>query len=534
MSKSNSLIPLICTLCPKNPNFSDLSHLLTHISSKSHLSNRFNLQIRSQTEPEAKEQLNVFDAWYDINGLENLLAERLAIKQVKKEAKNKKERTKAKRDNKETKKHSKKKEDKKEVKDEGYTNSLLATTPVFRAPAPRMRLWPTSANASFSSPGHDLQDFAGAGAMYETPTLRRRIPNFSRRETPHNDALDPKFETPWKADMGNENVDRSLPESAKLKGVFWPGMDLFDSATPEMKRMRNQKKNGSVLESMIATSVRIEPLEVSYTPGGDFRTARNIFGPLSTETSPNKIPFLSPKKRRTRRAPLKQVSANAPVLRAPEDQMTGSPQKRTTTNGRVNAASALNPFAVGSKFVPSAEEDEEFRLTVGSLGKKRRFNVFQEHQDESPARTESPLEEYNPNKYNVNSHGLHSYPAKLTVAAASPTPFAKPVAMRFAGKENRPHDLRGPRQAFEHVYPPQLCYDPALNPLYNHGFGQPFAFAQRPFGYEMDAKPVMTGFDGDFKPNLSTENTGTTSLHDLITKSVAKGSDGGCQRAYRL
>lgn len=95
MSKPNTSIPLICTLCPKIPNFSDISHLLTHISSKSHLATRFKLQIRSQAEPEARKQLDIFDTWYDNNGLENLLTERLATKQVKKEAKDKKERSKA-------------------------------------------------------------------------------------------------------------------------------------------------------------------------------------------------------------------------------------------------------------------------------------------------------------------------------------------------------------------------------------------------------------------------------------------------------
>jgi hypothetical protein len=77
-----------------------------------------------------------------------------------------------------------------------------------------------------------------------------------------------------------------LTDSAKLKGTIWPGMDLFDSATPEMKRMRNQKKDGTVLEQMLATSMGVEPAEISYHPNGEFRASRDIFGPLSTENSP--------------------------------------------------------------------------------------------------------------------------------------------------------------------------------------------------------------------------------------------------------
>lgn len=79
----NAAVPLLCTLCPKNPLFSDISHLLTHISSKGHLSCRFKLQIRCQADPGARSQLDAYDAWYTDNSLEELLAERLATKEQK-------------------------------------------------------------------------------------------------------------------------------------------------------------------------------------------------------------------------------------------------------------------------------------------------------------------------------------------------------------------------------------------------------------------------------------------------------------------
>jgi|SRR5277367_4274110 len=85
--QATTMIPLLCDLCPKKPRFSDVSHLLTHISSKSHLSNRFKLQIRSQGEPEAKRLLADFDSWYTSNGLEDLLSERLIAKEQKKTTK---------------------------------------------------------------------------------------------------------------------------------------------------------------------------------------------------------------------------------------------------------------------------------------------------------------------------------------------------------------------------------------------------------------------------------------------------------------
>ena len=76
-------VPLRCTLCPKTPQFSDISHLLTHISSKGHLSHKFKLGIRAQSESQARTQLETFEIWYADNALDELLAERLASKEQK-------------------------------------------------------------------------------------------------------------------------------------------------------------------------------------------------------------------------------------------------------------------------------------------------------------------------------------------------------------------------------------------------------------------------------------------------------------------
>lgn len=79
--------------------------------------------------------------------------------------------------------------------------------------------------------------------------------------------------------------DEAEKEGSKLKGVYWPGMDLFDSATAEMKRMRNQKKDGTALQQMKRSSAGIEPTEWVFNADGEFRRARDIFDE-STESSP--------------------------------------------------------------------------------------------------------------------------------------------------------------------------------------------------------------------------------------------------------
>ena len=80
---------LICYLCPKTPQFSDLSHLLTHISSKSHLSHRFKIQLKSKTEIAARIQLDNFENWYNVNDLDALLSDRMNTKENKKAIKKK-------------------------------------------------------------------------------------------------------------------------------------------------------------------------------------------------------------------------------------------------------------------------------------------------------------------------------------------------------------------------------------------------------------------------------------------------------------
>ena len=62
-------------------------------------------------------------------------------------------------------------------------------------------------------------------------------------------------------------------------------MALFDSATAEMKRMRNQKKDGTALQQMQRSSARIEPTEWVFNPDGEFRKTRDIFDE-STDSSP--------------------------------------------------------------------------------------------------------------------------------------------------------------------------------------------------------------------------------------------------------
>jgi hypothetical protein len=70
-----------------------------------------------------------------------------------------------------------------EMKAQGAPEQLLAVTPIYRPPIPRMHSWSTDPYAA---------DYAARPAgspwllsnAYETPTMKRNIPNFTQTESP--------------------------------------------------------------------------------------------------------------------------------------------------------------------------------------------------------------------------------------------------------------------------------------------------------------------------------------------------------------
>lgn len=80
MASFTANIPLHCSICPKKPTFSDVSHLLTHIASKGHLSHYYKLQIRSASEEDARQILDTYNTWYTEWGIEHLMSDRMNLK----------------------------------------------------------------------------------------------------------------------------------------------------------------------------------------------------------------------------------------------------------------------------------------------------------------------------------------------------------------------------------------------------------------------------------------------------------------------
>ena len=173
-------------------------------------------------------------------------------------------------------------------------------------------------------------------------------------------------------------------------------MDLFDSATPEMKRIRNQRKDGSVLEQMKGTSVAVRPTEYVYNLDGEFQKIRDIFGPLSCETSPVSSQMKSKvlNTQQTRRLKQLQVRTNdiaSPIRRTRRARTT---RKATFADLSTNAPRLHKALKIDPDIATKGEPDQHDEDYKSIPSRKRAFGVFQDAASEiSPAQTEMSLEE---------------------------------------------------------------------------------------------------------------------------------------------
>ncbi|KAF3481821.1 uncharacterized protein GIQ15_04580 [Arthroderma uncinatum] len=360
---------LKCNICPRKPKFSDVSHLLTHLSSKGHLSHYFKLQVRSYQEPQATELLAAYDQWYEKNKLATLLSDRMLAK----EARNAKgsrtgtrsslpvafpsdisSRAMASGYGNPTVDAKKRRDSLPSFLDprlsqnyNGYDagdGSQRQSGPSYAPMSVGIMINPVT-NSGF---GWNQQHQYQAQEPITTTSMPKRLkdddetesegersPSMGRRtrtmaqagpsmDFPTHSARRSLIPDPFVDDAAfeyyedeDEPTRRGGDEASRLKGIFWPGMDIFDSATEEMRRKRNQKKDGSILKQMEETSESVEPTELVFSPNGTLRKQRYISG-MVDDSSPLKGETPIPKKRvsRPRRRPLSQLNANAQMQSA--------------------------------------------------------------------------------------------------------------------------------------------------------------------------------------------------------------------------
>lgn len=341
-------IPLTCNICAKKPDFSDVSHLLTHIASKGHLSSYFKMKVNGTRDAECQRLVEEYDEWYAEWSLDDLMRERMSQKDKRSGrggTTTAARRSSAGQSRKNTRSSAKANRNRRSA-----TNTSFRSTPsvAMNARQPTRQLRDSVLNPRLNPRNARGEPLSRSATPVSAVSFNGQVPNGryappmqSWPTTPYAGSPVVKQESvgsSWSADSfevdaesefmapayggGRRRIvdeeesvvaedlwemDETISDATKLKGVTWPGMAMFDSATPEMKRKRNQRKDYSVIEQLKATSEYVEPNEMIFDIDGNLRKQRVITGDpngeddesiLSGETTPE--PEL-PKKRPARR-----------------------------------------------------------------------------------------------------------------------------------------------------------------------------------------------------------------------------------------
>ncbi|CAM1506568.1 Fc.00g062090.m01.CDS01 [Cosmosporella sp. VM-42] len=253
---ANRQIPLVCTVCPESPRFSDVSHLLTHIASKGHLHHETQTKLKSHQDIAAAVALQQYEQWYRQNGIESLLVERMRAKQVKEAARNKRNR--------------------------GPSSAV-----------PKTKKKPKRSTSNSTVVKVEQDEISSDFPLH--PGL---------------------FNSDNETEIVNDYVVGT--DMLNLKGQVWPGMGKMDLANEEMKRTRNQRKPKSVIDRMRRTSEGIEPTQVVMTSDFEIERVKGVYDDSDSPT-PGQEESTPPRKvskpRRRKADVLQDVSTNVPRQR---------------------------------------------------------------------------------------------------------------------------------------------------------------------------------------------------------------------------
>ncbi|KAJ5442581.1 Terpenoid cyclases/protein prenyltransferase alpha-alpha toroid [Penicillium cf. griseofulvum] len=418
---------LQCSICPGQPEFSDVSHLLTHAASKAHLANHFRLKLRADDD-NAVELLRQYDEWFDSNGFAKQLAARMANKESRKKRKSDEasisdagKRTRSQAPNVEPESSNTpattttsgpdcldpRLADSQD--DQQHAGTILTPTTPSRLPmannnatsrtGPTLRpmRYSNGAKLNVLQPMHasGLGDETRSLALPVTPIQRRHRPEpLERTSTSSRDTPDPFIDSGDQTQVsGDTEIDKTRAEEmARLKGVQWPGMDIFDSATVQMRRRRNQKKDSAVLKMMELTSSLVEPNEMVFSSEGTLLKEREITGNVE-EYSPLKGETPIPRRSvaRTKTTRLTKADPNVPRAADRKRQKIDKDRKNVEELVREEQDSPRRSRRAAARTHSYVGDDEEFGFTVNTFGKRPRggFNVFidgeQEGEDSKPS-----------------------------------------------------------------------------------------------------------------------------------------------------
>ena len=224
-------------------------------------------------------------------------------------------------------------------------------------------------------------------------------------------------------DQSSESDKAGVIPSPILKGVKWPGMSLFDSASFQEQRRRNQKKDDSILERMELNSAAVEQIERIYWPDGALKKARLITG--NVESSPSRSTTLPPapsKRQRTKanKAVLKDLSTNDLKLgrelrprktsHVPAKQASDLQDLSEKALARLDLPEFAYPRNAHMGYDLANEEESQRQLTYGDAetSRKRAFEIFSDEVNDQDDARPDYHSKTNGNLLPQTLHGHHN------------------------------------------------------------------------------------------------------------------------------
>lgn len=229
-------------------------------------------------------------------------------------------------------------------------------------------------------------------------------------------------------------------------------MYMFDAAPDEMKKKRNQRKDGSVLIKMQKVAAMVEPTETVHSATGEILTQRHIDELETASPVPGEphVVDASPRPRRTRAT--KGTDNEKTFGRT---QRGGRVQKLPPTRKSRGRSTLHHTRPSTPRYAPTEDENMEFKLTVGYLGRIRKSSTLQVYQDLSSSNfgSDRSAEAQNPffSQPMGSTTSTHGHLAYLPTAYASEMTIVdpyRPLRERLAA-----HDLSGSIHDKENVAP---------------------------------------------------------------------------------
>ncbi|KAI4745346.1 hypothetical protein E4T50_04288 [Aureobasidium sp. EXF-12298] len=457
-------VPLVCSICPTTPTFSDLSHLLTHISSKAHLSTYYKLKVRSGSDGNARQSVEHYDIWYAENDIESSMSDRM-----------------------------KNKDERKKIKNEPHSNVKIVKKEL-HSPT----LTPSSASYD-DSPSVYPHPYAAYAPMYTWaghPYLSHRQDSLidgDDQQTPSEVSVMPrkrkiKTETPHTGDIDEDD------DTSKLKGIVWPGMSIFDAATPELKKKRNQKKDISVSERLATMSEGVQKDEMIFDSSCSFLKKRSITGQPQPEDDVlpgEEVPSRPPK---VKRAPRKKTVEDQKPLedKKPLGDKEASTSMKSSLRAKPKKRGRKQPSIAAATADMQEEDHSQEEAPRKTKRNKRKKAPIDEAEEEGEA--QSDVKEATFEQPAVISHLTSGYQQAPMYVAAAPMGLrpAEPNYMAGQSYYQFPADQNNP-----------FTYDPS--PLTTWDY----------FGYGMGssiANPLFSAmYGGGFGDDDDEDNEGTIS-----------------------